>query len=128
MTASIYVSVEPDLSRKHHRRRRSGAGQTGHAHPFRPQLSIGHGVHCGRGVYASGYGDTGDSDTGEEAHTFGKTLQFGRDRYDFDYDDVPWVYEYDFDKFGDNSFNVTDGPAVGTDEVDIAPEISAATR
>jgi hypothetical protein len=48
-------------------------------------------------------------------------LRFGRNRYDFDYDDVPWVYESDFDKFGDGSFNVTDGPAVGTDEVDIAP-------
>ena len=66
----------------------------------------------------AGYGNTGVGDTGEEPHTFGKTLQFGQNRYDFDYDDVPWVYEYDFDKLGDDSFNVTDGPAVGSDEVD----------
>jgi secreted trypsin-like serine protease len=70
-------------------------------------------------VTLAGYGNTGVGDTGEEAHTFGTTLQFGRNRYDFDYDDVPWVYEYDFDKFGDDSFNVTDGPAVGSDEVDL---------
>jgi Trypsin/PEP-CTERM motif len=70
-------------------------------------------------VTLAGYGNTGVGATGEEAHTFGTTLQFGRNRYDFDYDDVPWVYEYDFDKLGDNSFNVTDGPAVGSDEVDL---------
>jgi secreted trypsin-like serine protease len=70
-------------------------------------------------VTLAGYGNTGVGDTGEEDHTFGEALQFGRNRYDFDYDDVPWVYEYDFDKLGDNSFNVTDGPAVGTDEVDL---------
>jgi Trypsin/PEP-CTERM motif len=75
----------------------------------------------GKVVTLAGYGDTGVGDTGYEAHTFGTTLQFGQNRYDFDYDDVPWVYEYDFDKLGDDSFNVTDGPAVGTDEVDIAP-------
>jgi secreted trypsin-like serine protease len=69
-------------------------------------------------VTLAGYGNTGVGETGEEAHTFG-TLQFGENRYDFDYDDVPWVYEYDFDKFGDDSFNVTGGPAVGSDEVDL---------
>ena len=53
---------------------------------------------------------------GEAPHVW-QDAQFGQN-HDFDYDDVPWVYEYDFDKFGDNSFNVTDGPAVGTDEVD----------
>ena len=69
-------------------------------------------------VTLAGYGNTGVGDTGEKPHTFG-TLQFGRNRYDFDYDDVPWVYEYDFDKLGYPSFNVTDGPAVGSDEVDL---------
>jgi secreted trypsin-like serine protease len=73
----------------------------------------------GNVVTLAGYGNTGVGDTGEEPHTFGKTLQFGQNRYDFDYDDVPWVYEYDFDKLGDDSFNVTDGPAVGSDEVDL---------
>jgi hypothetical protein len=73
----------------------------------------------GNVVTLAGYDDTGVGDTGEEPHTFG-TLQFGRNRYDFDfdYDDVPWVCEYDFDKLGDNSFNVTDGPAVGSEAVD----------
>lgn len=75
----------------------------------------------GNVVTLAGYGDMGAGDTGAEAHTSGTTLQFGENRFDFDYDDVPWVYEYDFDKLGDNSFNVTDGPAVGTDEADIAP-------
>jgi secreted trypsin-like serine protease len=72
----------------------------------------------GNVVTLAGYGDTGVGDTGAESDTFG-TLRFGRNRYDFDYDDVPWVYESDFDKFGDDSFNVTDGPAVGSDEVDL---------
>jgi secreted trypsin-like serine protease len=75
----------------------------------------------GNVVTLAGYGDTGVGDTGAEPHTFGTTLQFGQNRYDFNYDDVPWVYEYDFDKLGDDSFNLTDGSAVGTDEVDIAP-------
>jgi secreted trypsin-like serine protease len=72
----------------------------------------------GNVVTLAGYGDTGVGDTGAEDHT-NDTLRFGRNRYDFDYDDVPWVYEYDFDKLGDDSFNQTDGPALGTDEADI---------
>ena len=72
----------------------------------------------GNVVTLAGYGDTGVGDSGAESHT-NDTLRFGRNRYDFVYDDVPWVYEYDFDKLGDDSFNQTDGPAVGTDEVDL---------
>jgi secreted trypsin-like serine protease len=72
----------------------------------------------GKVVTLAGYGDTGVGDTGAKPHT-NTTLRFGRNRYDFDYDDVPWVYEYDFDKVGDDSFNQTGGPAVGADEVDI---------
>jgi secreted trypsin-like serine protease len=69
-------------------------------------------------VTLAGYGETGVGDTGEQRSTFG-TLHYGRNRFDFPYDDVPWVYEYDFDKLGDDSLNVTGGLAVGSDEVDI---------
>jgi secreted trypsin-like serine protease len=72
----------------------------------------------GNVVTLAGYGDTGVGNSGAESHT-NDTLRFGRNRYDFVYDDVPWVYEYDFDKLGDDSFNQTDGTAVGTDEVDL---------
>jgi hypothetical protein len=72
-------------------------------------------------VTLAGYGDSGVGATGADDSDPFARLRFGRNRYDFDYDDVPWVYEYDFDKLGDNSFNQTDGPAVGKDEVDLGP-------
>jgi hypothetical protein len=59
-------------------------------------------------VTLAGYGDTGVGTTGQQPGTFG-TLRYGRNRFDFDYDDFPWVYEYDFDKLGDDSTRRT-GP------------------
>ena len=71
-------------------------------------------------VTLAGYGFTGVGSTGSVSGTFG-TLRYGRNSYDTVYSNAPWVYAYDFDKYGTSSYNVFGGNAVGTDEAIVAP-------